>query len=98
MTVADAESTLIDFISGVAVKATPEEVYAVQVFSQLLVNDYSYPKENIRTRPQWRVKVRPSDVRKELRLKFQVQHPEPERHRMLRWTDKASTSEPRNVA
>jgi hypothetical protein len=33
-----------------------------------------------------------------LRLKFQVQHPEPERHRMLRWTKEASTSAVRNVA
>jgi type I restriction enzyme M protein len=65
MTVADAESTVVDFISGVTVKATPEEVHAVQVFSQLLVNDYGYPKTHIRTRPQWRVKVRPSDVKKE---------------------------------
>jgi hypothetical protein len=34
----------------------------------------------------------------ELRLKFQVQHPEPERYRMLRWTKEASTSAVRNVA
>ena len=33
-----------------------------------------------------------------LRLKFQVQHPEPEGRRMLRWTDEASTSAARNVA
>jgi hypothetical protein len=33
-----------------------------------------------------------------LRLKFQVQHPEPERYRMLRWTKEASTSAVRNVA
>jgi membrane-anchored protein YejM (alkaline phosphatase superfamily) len=33
-----------------------------------------------------------------LRLKFQVQHPEPTGHRMLRWTDEASTSAARNVA
>ena len=33
-----------------------------------------------------------------LRLKFQVQHPEPAGHRMLRWTDEASTSAARNVA
>jgi len=47
------------------VRATPEEVEAVQVFSRMLVDDYGYPKELIRTRPQWRVKVRPSDTKKE---------------------------------
>ena len=33
-----------------------------------------------------------------LRLKFQVQHPWPDGHRMLRWTDEASTSAVRSVA
>ena len=33
-----------------------------------------------------------------LRLKFEVQHPRPTGHRMLRWTDEASTSAARNVA
>lgn len=55
---------VIDFISGQEVKATPEEVEAVQVFSKQLVEDYGYPKSYIRTRPQWRVKVRPSDTNK----------------------------------
>jgi type I restriction enzyme M protein len=59
------EGYLIDFISGVQVKDTPEEREAVQVFSEILVNDYGYPKELIQTRPQWRVKVRPSDKKKE---------------------------------
>lgn len=48
-----------------AVKGTPEEIEAVQVFSKLLVEDYGYPKAHIRTRPQWRVKARPSDTKKE---------------------------------
>ena len=56
---------LEDFISGVRVSATPEEVEAVQVFSRMLVDDYGYPKALIRTRPQWRVRARPSDSRKE---------------------------------
>ncbi len=34
----------------------------------------------------------------ELRLKFQVQHPPPNGHRMLRWTDDTNTSMARNVA
>ena len=54
-----------DFISGVEVRETPEEVNAVQVFSRILVEDYKYPKENIHTRPQFRVKARPSDTKKE---------------------------------
>lgn len=56
---------LIDYISGNEVKATPEEVDAVQVFSKILVEDYGYPKECIQTHPQHRVKVRPSDEKKE---------------------------------
>lgn len=58
------EGYLKDFISGQIIKATPEEVDAVQVFSEILVNIYGYPKENIQTRPQWRVKGRPSDTKK----------------------------------
>jgi len=49
-----------DFISGREVKATPEETEAVQVFAIQLVEDYEYPKKNIQTRPQYRVKQRPS--------------------------------------
>jgi type I restriction enzyme M protein len=56
---------IIDFISGQEVKSTPEELDAVQVFSKQLVEDYNYPKENIQTRPQFRVKARPSDTKKE---------------------------------
>ncbi len=56
---------LEDYISGLPVKATPEEVQAVQVFSKILVEDYGYPKHAIQTRPQWRVKARPSDTKKE---------------------------------
>lgn len=59
------EGYIYDFISGVEVKATPEEVNAVQVFSRILVEDYKYPKEHIQTRPQFRVKARPSDTKKE---------------------------------
>lgn len=54
------EGFIEDFISGMAVRATPEEVEAVQVFSRMLVDDYGYPKDMIQTRPQWRVKVRPT--------------------------------------
>lgn len=59
------EGYILDYISGIEIKATPEEIEAVQVFSKILVADYQYPKEYIQTRPQWRVKVRPSDNKKE---------------------------------
>lgn len=52
---------LTDFISGQQVRATPEEVEAVQVFVQRLVKDYGYSKSHIQTRPQYRVRTRPSD-------------------------------------
>jgi len=38
---------IIDYISGVEVFATPEEVEAVQVFSKQLVEDYGYDKNQI---------------------------------------------------
>ncbi|MBI5099707.1 MAG: N-6 DNA methylase [Nitrospirae bacterium] len=55
---------MLDFISGEPIKATPEEVEAVQVFAQRLVEDYDYPKSHIQTRPQHRVRKRPSDEEK----------------------------------
>ena len=59
------EGYVLDYISGLPVKETPEEIEAVQPFSKILVDDYGYPKEHIHTRPQYRVKVRPSDTKKE---------------------------------
>lgn len=55
---------LKDYISGILVSATPEEIDAVQPFSKKLVENYGYPKSNIRTRPQFKVKRRPSDNKK----------------------------------
>lgn len=52
---------LVDFISGVQVKAGPEEVSATQPFSKILVDDYNYHPSQIQTRPQWKVKASPSD-------------------------------------
>ncbi len=52
---------IFDFISNEQVKATPEEIEAVQVFSRQLVEDYGYSKDQIQTRPQYRVKSNPSD-------------------------------------
>lgn len=59
------EGYIYDFISGQEIRATPEEVEAVQIFSKQLVEDYNYPKEHIQTRPQFRVKTRPSDTKRE---------------------------------
>lgn len=52
---------ITDFISGTQVRATPEEVDAVQVFAHRLVEDYGYDEQQIQTRPQHRVRIRPSD-------------------------------------
>lgn len=56
---------IIDYISGTSINAGPEEIDAVQPFSKILVEDYGYPIEHIQTRPQWHVKARPSDTKKE---------------------------------
>lgn len=66
------EGYLFDYISDQEIKATPEEVEAVQVYSKILVEDYEYPKEVLQTRPQFRVKVRPSDVKKEYPIDIAV--------------------------
>lgn len=55
------EGQVQDFVSGHWVKAGPEEVDAVQIFARRLVEDYGYSKDQIQTRPQYRVRIRPSD-------------------------------------
>lgn len=52
---------IYDYISGTPVRATPEEIEAVQVFARRLVDELGYPKEIITTRPQFRVRARPSE-------------------------------------
>lgn len=59
------EGYIDDYVTGKPVKGTPEEIEAVQPFSKKLVEDYGYPVANIMTHPQHRVKVRPSDTKKE---------------------------------
>lgn len=59
------EGYVSDYISDQPVKATPEELQAVQIFSKALVEDYDYPKNRIQVHPQFRVKVRPSDIHKD---------------------------------
>ena len=56
---------IIDYISWIEVPWKPEEIEAVQPFAKALVEDYWYPKDLIITHPQYRVKVRPSDTKKE---------------------------------
>jgi len=58
------DGSILDFISGQEIKATPEEVEATQVFSGRLVEEYGYSKENIQTRPQYFVRKTPSDESK----------------------------------
>jgi type I restriction enzyme M protein len=58
------EGQIQDFVSGHWVKAGPEEIDAVQIFSRRLIEDYDYPKSHIQTRPQYRVRKRPSDEEK----------------------------------
>ncbi len=59
------EGYIEDYVSGTEVRATPEEIEAVQPLSKILVEDYGYPKECLITHPQYRVKIRPSDEKKE---------------------------------
>lgn len=60
-----AREKITDYISGIEVDAKPEEVEAVQPYLKVLVDDYGYLKSHIISHPQYRVKVRPSDERKE---------------------------------
>jgi type I restriction enzyme M protein len=55
---------VVDYISGEQIRATPEEIDAVQIFARRLVDDYGYPKSHVQTRPQFRVRRRPSDEEK----------------------------------
>lgn len=55
---------IADYISGQQVRATPEEVEAVQIFAKRLVQNYGYSKSQIQTRPQFRVRKSPSDEEK----------------------------------
>ena len=50
-----------DYITDAPVRATPEEVESVQIFAKRLVEDYGYSRGQIQTRPQFRVRKRPSD-------------------------------------
>ena len=56
--------TIVDFISGQVIKANPEEIEATQVFSKKLVEDFGYGKNQIQTRPQFKIKQSPSGIEK----------------------------------
>ncbi len=66
--------TVVDFISGQEVAATPEEVEAVQVFARRLVEDYGYSKSQIQTHPQFRIRRSPSDEAKSVPVDIAVFH------------------------
>lgn len=55
---------ILDFISEIEIKATPEEVEATQVFSKRLIDEYEFNKSDIQTRPQYFVRKSPSDEAK----------------------------------
>lgn len=54
------EGYIPDYISGELVKGGPEEIEAVQIFSKRLVEEYNYSKNQIQTRPQYRIRSSPS--------------------------------------
>src|SRR5438132_1550683 len=53
-----------DYISGIKVNSAPEEVEAVQPLAQELVEVYGYNKDEIKTHPQFRISLSPSDEKK----------------------------------
>ncbi|MEG7978755.1 MAG: type I restriction enzyme HsdR N-terminal domain-containing protein [Mollicutes bacterium UO1] len=57
-------SKIIDYISGVKVSATPEEIEAVQPLAKELVEVYGYHHDQIKTHPQFRISLAPSDEKK----------------------------------
>ena len=59
--VSQSSNFIPDVISGLQVKAKPEEIEAVQPFATELMVTYGYPKGHIRNHPQWTVRRRPSD-------------------------------------
>lgn len=55
---------ITDYVSGERVKAGPEEIEAVQIFSRRLIEEYGYGRAQMRTRPQFRIKESPSGKEK----------------------------------
>ena len=59
------EDFIQDFISGQEVKSTSEKIESIQVFSKQLVEKYNYPKNHIRTLPNFTVEVNSHNTKKE---------------------------------
>ena len=55
---------IVDYISGTKINSTPEELEAVQPLVRELVEVYGYNKDEVKTHPQFRVSLSPSDERK----------------------------------
>lgn len=70
----EERATIRDFISGLEVEATPEEVEAVQVFARRLVEDYGYDKSQIQTHPQFSIRRSPSDEARSVPLDIGAFH------------------------
>lgn len=56
-----AAGYVLDYVTRQPVRATPEEIEAVQVFARRLVEEFGYPANLITTRPQFKVRSRPSE-------------------------------------
>jgi len=57
-------SKITDYISGIKINATPEELETVQPLAQELVEVYGYNKNEIKVHPQFRISLSPSDEKK----------------------------------
>ncbi len=57
----ETSKRIIDYISGRDILGTLEEVEVIQPISVCLVEENGYPKEHIRTRPQFQIPKSPSD-------------------------------------
>ncbi|MCG8352014.1 MAG: type I restriction enzyme HsdR N-terminal domain-containing protein [Chloroflexales bacterium] len=64
MTDTPQRPTVVDYISGQIVPAGDEEINATQTLSRLLVDMLGWPRDQIRTRPQWSVPATPSEATK----------------------------------
>ena len=99
------ELELVDTFSTYAIRTCNEQMTQVVKFAEQSADDVSAYSEILATIEERRsgfqgncndeIVTMPIS---ELRLKFQVQHPTPSGHRMLRWTNDTSTSTARNVA
>lgn len=64
MTEQPPRPTVVDYVSGQVVPAGDEEVNATQALSRILIDTLGWPRDQIRTRPQWSVPSTPSEATK----------------------------------